>query len=372
MTDSRIYQLAFAMLKSADMSMLRHIGETGYDLETFFTDSDAALAQALGLIHSDDRFSRTNRDEALRLAEQEILYADAHRIRILLPAAADYPQRLLHTHSAPLALYCLGDADLNAPHILSIVGTRRPTPQGQAFVRRAVDEIHDVVPDAMILSGLAYGVDITAHMAALSCGSITVGVVAHGLDTIYPSSHRDAAKRIIASGGAILTEYPHGVKPFRGNFLQRNRIVAGMADGTFVAESDIKGGAMSTATTAFNENREVMALPGRPSDQFSRGCNHLIRKNKASLVTSAADILDTLGWNKANDVADPADRTLFPELDEPRKSIFEALASSALPLSLDQLHQMLATPIGQLLATLSEMEFEGIVVRYPGNRFTPA
>lgn len=360
------------MLRGTDMALLRHIDESGYSLSEFFCDSDATLCGRLGLRKADERFGRGAREQALTLAEEEIKYAAAHRIRIILPADGDYSQRLLQMHDAPLALYCLGDADLNCPHILSIVGTRQPTPHGQAFVRTAVEEIHQAVPDTVIVSGLAYGIDIAAHSAALASGCVTIAVVAHGLDTIYPASHRDAARRIINAGGAIISEYPRGAAPLKGRFLERNRIIAGLADGTFVAESDLKGGAMSTASTAFRIDREVMALPGRPSDRFSRGCNHLIRKNKASLVASAGDILDTLGWNPDNRAADPADRTLFPELDEPQKSIFEALAASSLPLSPDTLHQRLGLPIGQLLSTLGEMEFEGLVVRYPGNRFSTA
>ncbi len=366
--DNRILPLAFAMMKGKSMALRRRLDECGLSLEAFFSISIADIAAKLEANPATipDSFARQEASEA---AIRELEFCDRHSIRVLFPHSPEYPLRLLELNDAPTALFALGNTDLNASRTIAFVGTRTPTPYGLTFTRSAVEELRHYSP--IIVSGLAYGIDAAAHTAALTSGLPTIAVVAHGLDTLYPASHRDLARRIISSGGAILSEYPSGIKPFKGNFLERNRIVAALSDACVVAESEIKGGAMSTASVAFDINREVMALPGRTSDRFSSGCNHLIHKNKAWLVGSASDITTILNW-QPSDSSFSTSRSLFPDLDEPCSSIYSILEAASEPMTVDQLHARLSIPIASLLAQLGEMEFDGLAVRFPGNRWKNA
>ena len=223
-------------------------------------------------------------EEALCRAADELEFCRRHNIRPLALGTDDYPQRLAECPDAPSVVYYRGTADLNARHIVAVVGTRRITPYGKVHCERCCAELAEALPDALIVSGLAYGVDIHAHRAALDNRLDTVGVLAHGLDILYPSSHRDTARDMLLHGG-LLTEYVAGVRPFAGNFVRRNRIVAGLADVTLVVESAEKGGALITAHLAADYNRTVCALPGRTDDEYSRGCLHLVRDHRAELVT---------------------------------------------------------------------------------------
>ena len=197
----------------------------------------------------------------------------------------------------------------------------------------------------------------------------TIAVVAHGLDTLYPAQHRDLARRIIASGGSIISQYPSGVQPFRANFLERNRIVAGLADATIIIESEIKGGAMSTARHAFEADREVLALPGRATDPISAGCNHLIRTQRASLISSAADLIELTGWQPLGLSIGTSQRSLFPELDGEANVIYEYLRQQPSPRLPDEIHHHTGIPVSRIIALLSDLEFDGVLLRHPGNRY---
>ena len=194
--------------------------------------------------------------------------------------------------------------------------------------------------------------------------------MAHGLNMIYPAAHRDLARRIIHAGGALISEYPFGSQPYRQRFLERNRIVAALADVTVVTESDIKGGAMSTANTAFSYSRDVMALPGRVTDKLSSGCNHLIRKEKARIITGVADLIELTGWKPLDLKIDTTQRNLFPELEGEPKLIYETLKYEKEPMLTDNLHRLTLIPISRLLSLLGELEFDGIVIRHPGGRYS--
>lgn len=282
----------------------------------------------------------------------------------------DYPTRLYAVEDAPIFIYVLGAADLVSRHIISVVGTRKPTAYGIGFSGSLVKDLATYFPDLIVVSGLAFGIDAAAHRGALEAGVTTIGVVAHGLNMIYPAAHRDLARSIIQQGGALISEYPFDSQPYRQRFLERNRIVAGISDVTVVVESDIKGGAMSTANTAFSYSRDVMALPGRISDKLSSGCNHLIRKQKAHIITSPADLIELTGWQPLDLKIDTSQRNLFPELDGDTKIIYEALRFSQEPLTTDRLHMLTLIPMPQLMSILGEMEFDGIIIRHPGNRYS--
>ena len=364
-----IYKISFSFLKKMNVSLLSEILKKELSPEDFFTSPTKELISRLG-IRPDHAFDKIAREEAVSMAIKEWNKIKNHNIIPLFVLDENYPKRLAETYEPPIILYKLGNTDLDGDHLLSVVGTRKPSPYGLDFCNKFIEEVAEYFNDAKIISGLAYGIDAVAHKKALEKNLTTVAVVAHGLNMIYPAAHRNLAKEIIRSGGAILSEYPFDTKPFKPNFLARNRIVAGLSDVTIVVESNIKGGAMSTANFAFMYTRDVMALPGRSSDDLSSGCNLLIRKNKAHLLECAADMIEVTGWKPLNVLVSPQQRNLFPELQGEEKRIYEILKFSSDPIQMDQLVHLSGIPVAKLTGLLSELEFDGIIMRHPGNRFS--
>lgn len=364
-------RLAFSMLRGMTAGVARHIADCGFTAEGFLSADPSESSRILG---SRDRivYDRMAIDEALMAAHREMEFIRQHHIRTFFLLDDDYPWNLREAPDAPVMLFELGDADLNASHVIGFVGTRRPTAAGMETCARMVADLAAYFPRMLVVSGLAYGIDATAHQAALDAGVPTVAVVAHGLHTIYPAPHRQLAASIVRSGGAILSEYPSGSAPYRQRFLERNRVIAGLSHATVVVESDIKGGAMSTANMAFSYSRDVLAVPGRPCDPMSSGCNSLIRRNKAALVTNAADIMEVLSWKPEDIPVDVASRNLFPELEGDCKAIYDALRFSKEALSVDALFSLTLIPVVSIMSALGELEFDGIVARHPGNRFSLA
>lgn len=301
--------------------------------------------------------------DALRRAEQEIAFCEKHSIEILTYDNPHFPQRLKECDDAPLVLYYRGNTDLNCQRIINIIGTRHCTSYGQDLIRKLVADLHAMYPDILIVSGLAYGVDIHAHRNALQQGMQTVGVLAHGLDMIYPATHRETAKDMTRQGG-LLTEYPSGTRPEKRNFVQRNRIVAGMSDACVLVESASRGGGLITASISSNYNREVFAFPGNIGAPYSEGCNNLIRDKGAHLVTSASDILDFLHWSDSKTLENARskgiERELFPDLTNDEQTVVNALQKHG-----DQQINMLAIntqmPISSITATLFTLEMKGVV-----------
>lgn len=365
------FKTALAMTKGMSASVAVRLEEAGISPADFFAMETSELSAALG-ISRNMAFEKMMRDEAIFRARKEVELMERHRIKGVFILDADYPVRMMQVPDAPVMVYQLGESPLESDHVINLVGTRKPTAYGLDFCSRLVKDLAAYFPDLIVVSGLAYGIDAAAHRAALEAGVRTVAVVAHGLNMIYPAQHRDLAKSILANGGAIITEYPFGETPYRQRFLERNRIVAALSDATIVAESDIKGGAMSTANTAFSYSREVMALPGRSSDKLSSGCNHLIRKEKAHLITCAPDVIELLGWRPLNMNVDARQRNLFPELDGDAKIVYDTIRYSREPIQTDRIHLQTLIPMPRLMATLGEMEFDGIIIRHPGNRFSIA
>lgn len=363
-----IYNLATVFLDGLTPEMVKSFPEAGLDAETFFTMPDPELKTFVGNIKNVD-FSLYRREEAVAKAREELKFVEKHGIKTLYVHDAAYPSRLFEIAAPPKVLFILGNASLETDHPVSIVGTRRCTQAGMDFCRVFVEELSPLFPDLWVFSGLAYGIDSVAHVAAITAERPTGAVLAHGLDTIYPAAHRNLAKEIIARGGALISEYPSKVTPYRSRFLERNRIVASLSDATVVIESEIKGGAMSTANTAFSYSREVFAMPGRPSDVMSAGCNYLIRKNKAHILTSVSDFIEDMDWRPAGIRMESRQRCLFPELAGDSKIIYDCLRFNREPMTPDTIHSATALPIAKVMATLGELEFDGIVTRLPGNRY---
>lgn len=259
-------------------------------------------------------------------AQREAEFIDSKNMKCLLYGKDDYPHRLTNCNDAPLLLYYCGNTDLNSKHIISMVGTRHNTPYGADLCREVVRQLKDIDPDVVVVSGLAYGIDICSHRNALENGLDTVGVLAHGLEKIYPAVHRQTAVQMTRHGG-LLTEYITGTTIEKGNFVSRNRIVAGISDATLVVESAAKGGSLITANLAQGYSRELFAFPGRIHDEASKGCNRLIHSGMAQSIESATDIYNAMGWEIKNDAKGkkPVQRRLFVELNEQEERIMNVV-----------------------------------------------
>lgn len=305
-------------------------------------------------------------EELLPRCEQEMEYAARHRIRVLTCDDEDYPTRLARCEDAPLVLYALGQGTWNAPHVVSIVGTRRCTERGREMCQRLTQGLAEAVPGTLVVSGLAYGIDIAAHRGALQGGLPTAGVLAHGLDEIYPRTHRSTAIGMLEQGG-LLTEFMSGTPIDRLNFLQRNRIVAGMADAVVVVESPARGGSLNTARMAAEYHRDVFAVPGRPTDATAEGCNMLIRSNGAVLITGVDDLLTDMGW-KGKDTEVPQQRLLFAELTAEEQEVVDAMAAADGDLSQDELAAALDRPAYKITPLMLALEIKGVVKMLPGGR----
>ena len=309
-----------------------------------------------------------NWDDALKRAAAEMEFITKHGIHALTLNDEGYPARLRECPDTPIVLYYKGNADLNQRRVIDIVGTRRCTTYGQDLIRKFVSRLKELCPDVLIVSGLAYGVDICAHRQALTVGYDTVGVLAHGLDQIYPNHHRETAATMVSHGG-LLTEYMTQTEPFANNFRQRNRIVAGMSDATILVESAYKGGGLITCRIAQEYGREVFAFPGAVGMPYSEGCNSLIRKNAAALITSADDFVESMGWKTHQQQKPEAiERQLFPNLTPEEQAVVGQLQQTN-DLQLNILSVKTNIPIGQLTAILFNLEMKGVVKPLAGGTY---
>ena len=297
--------------------------------------------------------------------QEELDQIKKNKIETLFYLDKNYPQRLRNCDDAPILLFYKGNADLNSEKIISIVGTRHITSYGREFTEKFVKEISEYRP--LIVSGLAYGVDIQAHKSALKNDLPTVGVVAHGLDKMYPADNAATAEKMLLNGG-LLTEYIHGTKPERDNFPARNRIVAGLTDAVIVIESATRGGALITAEIANSYNRDVFALPGRINDLYSKGCHALIKQNKAMIFESAADIADAMNWNQKEKPTLNKQTMLFEDYLPEEQIIIKALNQKNL-LSIDEIALTSLMPVSKVSSILLKLEFAGILVPLPGKVF---
>ncbi|MDT0538772.1 DNA-processing protein DprA [Croceitalea sp. P059] len=303
--------------------------------------------------------------EYLETAEQEYRFIEDNSIKCIYFLDHDYPKRLKHCIDAPILLFQSGDIDLKDKKIVSVVGTRNITSYGQAFCEKFIEDIAPL--DPVIISGFAYGVDINVQRAALEKGLQTIGCLAHGLNQIYPKTHKKYRAPIEKNGG-FLTEFWSSSNPERENFLKRNRIIAGISEATIVVESAEKGGSLVTADIAHSYNRDVFAVPGRSTDRYSLGCNNLIKQQKAQMLTSAADLIYLLGWEIEKEKKTPVQKQLFIELDETEKSIYQYLQLNGKQL-LDTVALACGLPIFKVSATLLNMEMKGIIRPLPGKLF---
>ena len=306
--------------------------------------------------------------EGFARAEKEYEFTLKNQIRCLTLFDEDYPSRLRECDDAPVNLFFKGNANLNALHIVNMVGTRNASEYGKQLCQTFVKDIAELCPDVLIVSGLAYGIDIHAHRAALAHNLATVGVLAHGLDRIYPSVHRTTAVNMLEKGG-LLTEFLPGTQPERYNFVSRNRIVAGMCDSTIVVESAAKGGSLITAEIADGYHRDCFAFPGRTTDTASIGCNQLIRDNKAALLLSAEELVNMMGWNETGPQKPKAiQRDLFPELTEEEQTVVTILQKQG-DLQINSLVVEADIAVHRMNSILFELEMKGVISMLAGGMY---
>ncbi|MBK8948029.1 MAG: DNA-protecting protein DprA [Flavobacteriales bacterium] len=360
---SWVDRIALAMLKGIGPVNARNLVAYCGGVDALFTDPKVrrSLEKVPG-IGPKLAASVTDR-RVIPAAERELAYVRKHGLRPLFYLDADYPRRLAQAEDAPVLLYVRGPADLDAQRVVSIVGTRTPTEHGKRFCAELVEGLRAV--NAIIVSGLAYGIDIVAHRTALKQGLPTVACVAHGLDKLYPAEHA-ATARELAEHGAVVSELPSGSPFAPGNFPARNRIIAGLGDCTVVVESGPKGGSLITADIADSYDREVMAVPGRPGDPRSEGCNRLIQQHKAALITSAADLLTRMEWNiKAPRRKAPVQQPLFADLGPEEQLLVDVLRAGG-RVGIDDLCLRSRLHPGKAATLLLNLEFSGVVRSLPG------
>ena len=303
----------------------------------------------------------------LRWAESELQWCEEYGIRALYIDEKDYPRRLRECCDAPLILYCKGGLNLNPERALAVVGTRKATWSGRTACTRTVTDLAALNPAPVIVSGLAFGIDATAHKAALEAGIPTIAVIPCGLDAIYPTAHRELAVRIVRDG-AIVTDFPRRTSPQVTQFVRRNRIIAGMSDATLLAESYIKGGGLITTSLANAYDREVFAFPGRVTDASFAGCNAQIAANQAHLVTGAEEIGSIMGWSEPASGRRKKDPELpFPEDGETGRIL--ALLKEESPLDFEQILERTGIPFRTLSALMVNLEINGTVVSLQGRKY---
>lgn len=311
------------------------------------------------------RLRQLNNPDIFKRAEKEMRFLESKNIGAICFDEEDYPTRLRHCPDAPLVLFNKGPCHLDQKKIISIVGTRMMTSYGHGFVREFIQDIRKF--DPVIISGLAYGIDICAHQEALRNGISTIGVLAHGLDRVYPKRHSDTARRMLEQGG-LFTEFWSGTSPERENFVKRNRIIAGISEATIVVESANKGGSLITADLAGSYNRDVFAVPGRKGDKFSEGCNMLIKSNRAALLTSVKDLEYVLGWESNSSETISNRQKVLAQLDNDERVLFKKLIDSG-KILLDQLALESGLSIQKTLTLLLQLELKGMVRSLPGKWF---
>jgi DNA processing protein len=362
MNEELKYQVAITLIPSIGDVLAKNLISYCGSPEAVFREKAAKLEKipGIGKFHAKEVISH----DVMERAEEEIRFIEKHSIATLFYTDPDYPKRLRQCADSPVLLYYKGNADLNNTKVLSIVGTRNISPYGRKLCDELVSDLSD--QNILVVSGMAYGVDICAHKACVQNGISTVGVLAHSLDKLYPAIHRPVAVKMLENGG-LLTDFKSGTKPDKENFPKRNRIVAGMADATVVIESATDGGSLITAEIANSYSRDVFAFPGRTEDPFSVGCNKLIKTNKAALIESAADLLYQMGWIETQ-IKKTNQQKLFHELNPEEETLVKVLREKG-QTHIDELCITSNFSMGKVASLLLTLEFSGILRSLPGKMY---
>jgi DNA processing protein len=360
--DTLLYDVAIGLLPGIGSMLTRQLVSYCGSSENIFRQTKGKLKKIPGI--GEVLAGAIINQNILKDAETELRLAEKSGTKLLFYTDKNYPERLKHIADAPTLLYYYGNADLNPARAIAIVGTRKATEYGREMVEKLVQELASFSP--LIISGLAYGIDIAAHKASLTNNQQTIGVMASGIDIIYPSVHRDTAKKMVNMGG-LITENRFGSKPDAPKFPARNRIIAGMCDALIVVEAAVKGGALITADIAASYDREVFSVPGRLGDNYSEGCNMLIRDHKAHILTSATDLIKMMNWEEGNNKPEKL-KVDYSDLNPEESQVVNLLLGRDSVL-LDDLSWKSQIPVGRVAATLLNLEFRGIVKSLPGKKY---
>jgi DNA processing protein len=365
MHENKLYQLALTLVPGLGdiliKTLISYLGSSkaAFDLPIY------KLTKVPGI---GPHLAKAIKDFNLTIAEEHLKRLESKNVKLYFYTDEGYPNRLKQIYDAPALLYFSGNIDLNHDRMLAIVGTRNATDQGKHFVREFLKDLSG--NNIVIVSGLAYGIDIEAHITALKYDIPTIGVIASGLDIIYPSIHAKYAKKMIDHGG-LVTEYPLGTKLDPARFPARNRIIAGMTDATVVVEAAETGGALITADLASGYNREVFAIPGRWNDNYSAGCNKIIKNNLAQSITSAEDLEYFMQWPSDEMENERPKPTLSKDdFDEHEWAVISTIGQSGNEIHIDDLSWKSQIQIGQLATILLNLEFRGIVNSIPGKKYS--
>ena len=360
--DERLCLIGLTLLKGVGDVLSRHLLQYFGAAAEVFKANRSLLERIPGIGTYTAEQIDLSRTDALNRAEKEQAFIEKNRITLFTITSDDYPKRLKECQDAPVVFYYKGTADLNCAKIVSIVGTRRITEYGRKQTEMLICDLAGMMPEMLIVSGLAYGVDVCAHRNALKYNIPTIGVLAHGLDRIYPAAHRNMAAEMLRKGG-LLTDFMSETNPDKENFLSRNRLIAGLADATVVVESAEKGGSLVTADIAFSYGRDVYTFPGRVTDVFSSGCNRLIQMNKAGLISSAKDLVMSLCWDTEEKTCTQQD--LFSSIEKPDHPIIRLLQEKG-EFHINTLAMEMNMPIHKLTSALFELEMDGHIKAFPG------
>jgi DNA processing protein len=365
MTNDLLYQLSLTLVPNIGCVQAKILIEHFGDAASVFKARESKLKNIEGI--GEIRAKSIKSFTGFSKAEEEIRFIEKYKIKPLFLTDKNYPQRLLNCYDSPTLLFYRGDADLNTSKIIAVVGTRNHTEYAKQVTDRLVKEM--VSQQVLIVSGMAYGVDALAHKAALKNGLPTVGVLAHGLDQIYPNEHAGLAKDILKHGGGLLTEFRSKTKPDKHNFPVRNRIVAGMSDATVVIETGIKGGSMITAELANGYNKDVFAVPGKINDSKSAGCNNLIRHNKATLLTDAKELVELMGWEKKSQkTKNKIQKELFIELTKEEKIVVDILKEKD-AAHIDEINLLSGLSSSAVAAAILNLELQNVMLSLPGKLY---
>ncbi|MBC7921917.1 MAG: DNA-protecting protein DprA [Ferruginibacter sp.] len=372
--DEKLHQLALTLTPGIGDVLIRQLISYCGAASEVFRSGSAKLTRIPGVGEGIAQGIQRQRQTALQAAEVELRLAEKYQVRLLFYTDADFPHRLKRLYDAPVLLYYRGNADLNAAKTLGIVGTRQATDYGRGLTEEIVKELQPFNP--LVVSGLAYGIDIAAHRACLKYQVATLGVMATGMDIVYPPTHQKTARAMEEQGG-LLTENRFGGQPDAHRFPARNRIIAGLSDALIVVEASVKGGALITAEYANNYHKEVFAVPGDVHRPYSVGCNKLIQQNKAAIFTNVRDLKEMLNWDNqpknGSDGADAskpfmADSLLFTG----EESQVIALLRTQPDMLMDDLSWQSQIPVNRLASLLLNLEFQGVVKAMPGKKFALA
>jgi DNA processing protein len=362
MYDDLFYRIALTTIPGIGAVQAKILVDHFQEAQNVFKAKESTLEKIEGI--GPVRARNIKEFENFAAVESEIEFIERYKIQALFLTDQQYPQRLLNCYDAPTMLYYRGNADLNNSKIISIIGTRNNTEYGREVTEQLVQDLESF--KVIIVSGLAYGIDIIAHKAALQHNLQTVGVLAHGLDKIYPKLHLVTAKQMTMYGG-LLTEFPRGTLPDKHNFPRRNRIVAGMADATVVVETAVKGGSIITAELAEGYNRDVFAFPGRVHDAKSAGCNYLIRNSKATLLSKAEELVEWLGWQEKKPKR-KRQKELFVTLTPDEQLLVDILKEKE-TVHIDELNLKSGLTSSTVAGALLSLEFQTLISSLPGKLY---